>query len=167
MGRCSPPWRAIVLVTAALAVAMLTPIVRETTMFDWLPDPIEACVKPLPAYTGFTLLPWAGFVLAGRLLGYGSARRAARTTSGESWCGWLLGPSLVVCGYALSLPPLYRHSNFWTSSPTFSLRVGVLVSLVPIAYAWTALVRGGRSPIQELGIASLFVYWVHVEMVYA
>jgi len=40
-----------------------------------------------------------------------------------------------------------------------------LISVIPIAYAWTALVRG-RSPIQELGIASLFVYWIHVEMVY-
>ena len=57
-------------------------------------------------------------------------------------------------------------ASFWTSSPTFFLlRLGVLISAIPIAYAWTALARG-RSPVQELGIASLFVYWVHVEMVY-
>jgi uncharacterized membrane protein len=163
-----PVWRAIVLVTAAAAVAMLTPIVRDTTMFDWLPDPIEAYIKPIPAYTGFTVLPWAGFVLAGAAVGLWLA--AARRPSDERrvvlWLG-LLGPALAVSGYGLSLmPPLYTHTSFWTSSPAFFLlRVGVLVSGIPIAYAWTGLVRG-RSPIQEFGIASLFVYWIHVEMVY-
>ena len=64
------------------------------------------------------------------------------------------------------LPPIYRETSFWTSSPTFFLlRLGVLIAAIPIAYAWTAVARG-RSPIQELGIASLFVYWIHVEMVY-
>ena len=41
----------------------------------------------------------------------------------------------------------------------------MLIAAIPIAYAWTSVARG-RSPIQELGIASLFVYWIHVEMVY-
>jgi hypothetical protein len=79
----------------------------------------------------------------------------------------LLGPLLVAVGYGLSLlPPIYRETSFWTSSPTFFvLRLGVLIAAIPIAYAWTAAVRGW-SPIQELGIASLFVYWIHVEMVY-
>jgi hypothetical protein len=45
------------------------------------------------------------------------------------------------------------------------LRVGVLIAAIPIAYAWTSLARR-QSPVQELGIASLFVYWIHVEMVY-
>jgi hypothetical protein len=62
---------------------------------------------------------------------------------------WLavLGPALVATGYALSLlPPIYRETNFWTSSPTFFvLRVGVLIAAIPIAYAWTAAVPG-RSP---------------------
>jgi uncharacterized membrane protein len=161
-------WRAIVLVTAAAAAAMLTPIVRETTMLDWLPDPIEAYVKPIPAYSGFTLLPWAGFVLAGAAVGLWL--ETARTPHVERrvmlWLA-LLGPVMIVSGYETSLlPPIYRHTSFWTSSPTFFLlRVGVLVSAIPFAYAWTALVRG-RSPIQEFGIASLFVYWIHVEMVY-
>jgi uncharacterized membrane protein len=163
-----PVWRASVLVTAAVAVAMLTPLVRETAMFDWLPDPIEAYVKPIPAYSGFTLLPWAGFVLAGAAAGLwlDTARRPGDERRVMLWLA-LVGPALVLSGYALSLlPPIYRHTSFWTSSPTFFLlRVGVLISGIPIAYAWTALVRG-RSPIQELGVASLFVYWVHVEMVY-
>jgi hypothetical protein len=79
----------------------------------------------------------------------------------------LVGPALAIGGYAASLlPAIYEQTDFWTSSPTFFfLRLGVLLGLVPIAYAWNALVPG-RSPLRELGITSLFVYWIHVEMVY-
>ena len=64
------------------------------------------------------------------------------------------------------LPPIYRATSFWTSSPTFFLvRLGLLIAAIPAAYAWTSVARG-RSPVQELGIALLFVYWIHVEMVY-
>ena len=160
--------RVAVLVTGAAATAMLTPIVRVTTALEWLPDPIEAYFKPVPEYSGFTLLPWGGFVLAGAATGLWL--ETARTPRDERrvivWLA-LLGPALVATGYGLSLlPPIYRETSFWTSSPTFFvLRLGVLIAAIPFAYAWTAAGRG-RSPIRELGIASLFVYWIHVEMVY-
>jgi uncharacterized membrane protein len=163
----SVAWRVVLLTTAAAATAMLTPIVRAMAL-DWLPDPIEAYFKPVPTFSGFTLLPWGGFVLAGAAIGLWLDR--ARTPSAERrvivWLA-LLGPALAAAGYGMSLlPPIYRETNFWTSSPTFFvLRVGVLVAAIPLAYAWTLMIRG-RSPLQELGIASLFVYWVHVEMVY-
>jgi hypothetical protein len=84
-----------------------------------------------------------------------------------AWVLALVGPALAIGAYLTSLlPAIYEQTDFWTSSPTFFfLRLGVLVSLVPIAYAWNALFAG-RSPLREFGIASLFVYWVHVEMVY-
>jgi uncharacterized membrane protein len=160
--------RVVTLVTAAMATAMLTPIVRVTKELDWLPNPIEAYFKPIPEYSGFTLLPWGGFVLAGAATGLWLD--TTRTPRDERrvivWLA-LLGPALIAAGYTVSLmPTIYREANFWTSSPTFFvLRVGVLIAAIPTAYAWTAAVRG-RSPIQELGIASLFVYWIHVEMVY-
>jgi hypothetical protein len=68
-------------------------------------------------------------------------------------------------------PSIYATSEFWTSSPTFFwLRVGLCALLLPLAYAWDRLRRrwgaGRWSPLEELGKASLFVYWVHVELVY-
>jgi hypothetical protein len=74
---------------------------------------------------------------------------------------------VAIAGYAASfLPRVYAESNFWTSSPTFFfLRVGILLTLLPIAYGWNRFVTG-RSPLREFGVASLFVYWIHVEMVY-
>jgi hypothetical protein len=79
----------------------------------------------------------------------------------------LIGPVLGIAGYAASfLPSIYRESHFWTSSPTFFLlRCGVLIASIPMAYAWRSVVTG-RSRLEEFGIASLFVYWIHVEMVY-
>jgi len=46
------------------------------------------------------------------------------------------------------------------------VRLGTLAGLVAVAYGWSTLAAGGGSPLQEFGMASLFVYWIHVEMVY-
>jgi hypothetical protein len=49
------------------------------------------------------------------------------------------------------------------------LRVGVLIAAIPAAWLWTRLLPDGLagwSPLTELGTASLFVYWVHVELAY-
>jgi uncharacterized membrane protein len=160
--------RALILSIASAAAAMLTPIVRATQLLDWLPDPVEAYVRPVPPFTGFTLFPWAGFVLAGGVIGLWldsarTPRDERRVMIALSW----LGPALATAGYLTALlPPIYAQTSFWTSSPTFFLfRVGVLITVIPIAYVWTSVSRV-KGPLQELGIASLFVYWIHVEMVY-
>ena len=36
---------------------------------------------------------------------------------------------------------------------------------MPLAFAWSAR-RRGPSWLEEFGVSSLFVYWIHVEMVY-
>ena len=73
---------------------------------------------------------------------------------------------MAVMGYLLSyLPQAFAGSSFWTSSPTFFfLRLGILVLSVPVAFFMTQWWRGEL--LQEFGKASLFVYWVHVELVY-
>jgi peptidoglycan/LPS O-acetylase OafA/YrhL len=79
----------------------------------------------------------------------------------------LLGLVIAAAGYAASfLPPIYADTAFWTSSPTFFfLRLGLLMAMLPLAYGWMR-VWSGWSPVEEFGVASLFVYWIHVEMVY-
>jgi hypothetical protein len=74
---------------------------------------------------------------------------------------------VIVAAYATSyLPAIYRESSFWTTSPTFFfLRLGILILSLPVAYAWNML-WSGRSVLQEFGRASLFVYWIHVELAY-
>ena len=162
-------WRAILLASAAVAAAMLTPIIRTSSWLTPIPDPIEWYFRPDEGRTTFTVFPWAGFLFAGTALGiwldrtrdYASERRTV------VWFG-ILGLVIALGGYGASwLPPIYRQTEFWTSSPTFFfVRLGMLVAAIPVAYAWTTWVPGRRSPIVEMGIASLFVYWIHVEMVY-
>ena len=160
--------RALWLVAATIAAAMLTPLIRATPLLDVLPDPVEWYLRPSPGRTTFTLFPWAGFLLAGVAVGlWLDASRPGPEERPTVWALALIGPALVIVGYLTSLlPAIYQQTDFWTSSPTFFvLRLGVLISLVPVAYAWNALFPG-RSRLREFGIASLFVYWIHVEMVY-
>jgi len=160
--------RAAWMLAATVAVAMVTPIIRATPMLSPLPDPIEWYVRPIPGRGTFTLFPWAGFLLAGAAIGIWLD--TARTAPAERRVNLALaaiGLALTAGGYAASfLPAIYAESSFWTTSPTFFfLRLGVLVVSLPVAYAWNALWTG-RSVLQEFGHASLFVYWIHVELAY-
>lgn len=167
---------------ATTAIAMSTPLVRESPLLMPLPDAIEAYIRPLPGRTNFALFPWAGFVLAGAICG--ELVFAAQTAIEERrlQIGLLMvGVGGIVAAYAASFQPsIYPVANFWTSSPTFFfIRLGVCTALLPIARAvdvFHGLVRarfGDRLPagspgllVQTLGRSSLFVYWIHVEMAY-
>ena len=155
----------LILFAVATAVAtMATPVVRETAWLAPLPDPIEWYFRPVPNRTTFTLFPWAGFLFAGALVG--ELVHAARTRTAE-WrlqAGLLIGAAAGVgLGYLASFrPSIYAVANFWTSSPTFFfIRLGIVAALMPIAWMAPRL-----PPLETLGRASLFVYWIHVEMVY-
>ena len=158
--------RAVLLGGAAVALTMLTPIVRATPWLAWVPDPVEWYLRPYPGRTTFTIFPWAGFLFAGAAIGVVMDRAPERRL-----IDWLsvLGPAIALAGYAASyLPPIYAQTNFWTSSPTFFfLRLGVLILAVPAAYVWEHRPTGDRwSPLQQFGRTSLFIYWIHIEMVY-
>src|SRR6188474_892502 len=161
--------RAWLLAGAAVAAAMVTPVVRATPLLALLPDPIEWYLRPFAGATTFTLLPWAGFLLAGGAVGFWidsarSPRDARVMNAGLAVVGTLIG----VGGYAASfLPPIYAQTNFWTSSPTFFfVRLGIVIALLPAAFAINAVRSPLRSAMQEFGRSSLFVYWIHVEMAY-
>ena len=160
--------RALVFAAAATGVALLTPPVRG---FEWLfvlPDPIEGYLRPRPGFTNFSLLPWTGFVFAGACVGVLLDR--ARTADAEQRTNLALaagGVLVAALAYAGSyLPSFFANSQFWTSSPTFFLiRSGVLVVAVPAAFVW-GLRRRHWSPLEQLGRTSLFIYWIHIELIY-
>ena len=165
--------RCALFAAAAAAVSLLTPVVRATPLLAWLPDPVEWYFRPSPGRTNFTLFPWAGFVFAGAALGV--AMHGSRPPNGARRFQLALavvGALLVWLAYEASFhPSLYARSDFWTSSPSFfALRVGLLILTLPLGYLWEHLPFRHKlsawSPLEEMGRASLFVYWIHVEMVY-
>jgi len=156
------------LAVATVLVAMITPIVRSSPWLSPLPDPIEWYIRPVPGRGTFTLFPWAAFLLAGTAVGLWLD--SARTIEDERRLNIVfagVGIAMAAAAYAASfMPPIYRESSFWTTSPTFFfLRLGVLLLSLPVAYAWDKAWTG-RSIFQEFGRASLFIYWIHVELAY-
>lgn len=165
--------RCLLFATAAALISLLTPIVRAAPVIAWLPDPLEWYVRPSPGRTNFTLFPWSGFVFAGAAIGV--VLDGSRSL-GRPWRLQLalagVGGLLVWLAYEASfLPSIIAPSDFWTTSSSFFfLRVGLLILLLPVSYVWDHAPFRHKvsewSPLGEMGRASLFVYWIHVEMVY-
>jgi uncharacterized membrane protein len=168
------PWRRGLLLTAvAAAIALATPPVRLAGWPAPLPDALEAYFRPVAGRATFTLFPWAGFVVAGGVAGL-TMVTLTNAAAERRLMGWFagVGAGSAALGFGLSfLPSPYADSDFWTSSPTFFLlRCGVLLLAVAGTWLLTPLLVGKGATagrwLARLGTSSLFVYWIHVEIVY-
>lgn len=157
-------------VTAALAFA--APFVRSAAWIELLPAPVQWYLRPTPGHTNFTLLPWAGFVTAG--LGVGVAVAGARRAADERRVQLVLA-ALAIGGTAFAVwasvqPSIYApgRSTFWGPSPAFfAIRLGIVLALLPLCWSLRRVMPATLGAgLGTLGAASLFVYWVHVELVY-
>jgi uncharacterized membrane protein len=163
--------RALALVTATTLIVFGTPIVRAAGWIEALPDPIEAYIRPVQGISTFILFPWAGFVFAGAATGLAidAVRESARYARLNLQL-FVLGLALALAAFAAAyLPSPYPNTFFWTTSPAyFFLRAGIILMVVGAAYAWSVRPGGEArwSPLRQLGATSLFIYWIHIEMVY-
>ena len=168
--------RVAFLAATATAVALVTPIVRTTSLVTVLPIWLQWHVRPAGDLTTFTMFPWAGFVLAGGAVG--ALLSAASDERAERRLHLALGATaagLVALGfYTAGRPSIYAVSSFWTSSPTwFAIRVGMVMLALGAAYGASATLTGsafverpGTDPLARIGRSSLFIYWIHVDLVY-
>ena len=131
---------------------------------------LEGYVRTVGTSGNFMLFPWAGFVLAGawmgRLIAPNRDADADRAFHVRLAIG---GVVLFVVAYTGSyLPAFTPHSSFWLGSTSwFLLRLSVMIVLFPLAWLYMRRTRANRwSPMVVFGQTSLFVYWVHVEVVY-
>ena len=156
----------------AVGVAMVTPLMRAWDAIGGLPTWVQWYMRPSGDYTTFTLFPWAGFVFAGAgcgvLLGHGRDERTHRRLLGAFA---VVGAAVLVLGFATAArPSIYAQSSFWSSSPTyFAIRIGILmVGLAAIFVVATISEARGLywRALERLGRSSLFIYWIHVELVY-
>jgi len=162
--------KAVVLATAAIVTSLATPMIR-TLPLGFLPDPLEAYIIPVPGVSNFVFFPWMGLAFAGGVIGVlidaaHEPERERRLIVAMGTAGALVVAVALGASY---LPSPFPGSSFWTSSPSyFFIRAGLVTLGVALAYAWSASRnRPDRwSPILQLGQTSLFIYWIHVEMVY-
>jgi len=180
--------RVAVLSAIAAAVSLLTPIVRASALVDHLPVGFQWYMRPAGELTVFTLWPWAGFVFAGGAVG--ALLAPARDDGAERRVNAAIGvagAALILLGfYTAARPSIYAASSFWTSSPTwFAIRVGILMLALSWLYGlgqlagqpdpasspqvnglFRAVAWSWQAPLERLGRHSLFIYWIHVELVY-
>ena len=170
-------WKRVALaVLFAAAIAMATPPLwtthKPTLLPWWLASYINGGhVAYEPTGWLFPIFPWTAFAFAGCAAGLlltwstrAGRERAMLAGLGAAGVGlWFLS------GWVDALPVrLYAVYDYWRTSPSFFLRrVALLLMIVAVTYLWCAL-KPGRwwSPVQQLGMTSLLVYWVHIEFVY-
>jgi uncharacterized membrane protein len=176
---------AVLYAAVASLIAMMTPIVRTAAIVASLPIGLQWYIRPAGDLTVFTLFPWAAFVFAGAAAGaLLSASRDDRSERRVQIFVAIAGAALIAIGFAAATrPSIYRQSSFWTSSPTwFAIRVGVLMIALSAIYAieaisqahsktpgsrlYRAFVLSWQIPLARMGRGSLFIYWIHVELVY-
>ena len=172
--------RRVLLTSAILGttlIALLTPPLWTTGRPSWLPWPLESYIDgvhnlgaPQPGL--FPIFPWTAFAFAGLAAGFvlfsdwGCAR-----TSQILALSAVAGVGMIVGARWLDHLPfqLYSVYDYWHTSPNFFLmRIGLLLMIAFLSYAWCRWGLGARgfSPLIQLGQTSLLVYWVHIEFVY-
>jgi len=167
----STPALVTALAAMAAAIAMATPVVRHIGGLDALPTWVQWYIRPAGDNTTFTSFPWIGFVFAGAAVGALVAAvrepRAERRLLGGVG---VTGAVVIAAGFsASSLPSIYADSSFWTTSPAyFAIRAGVVMATLAVMFLAEQVAGAPKAfrLLAYLGRSSLFVYWIHVELVY-
>jgi len=191
----------IPLVSASIAIttliALLTPPLYTTWRPTWLPWQLESYIDGChnlgaPQPWLFCIFPWTAFAFAGLAAGFilfGGRARERTASILTSFAG--IGAAAILLAYALDHSSIQVFSvyDYWHTSPNFlMMRIGMLLMICLLAYAWTSWAlpslsfSGSRSspsapsndvpwtvrfsPLIQLGKTSLLVYWVHIEFVY-
>lgn len=161
----------------ALLISLLTPPLWTTWRPQWLPWPLESYVNGVhnlgqPQPWLFPIFPWAAFAFAGLAVGFFLRRDWSRKREAAAFTlAGTGGVGLIYLARWLDKRPqqIYVVYDFWHTSPNFYLiRVGLLLVILAVAYAWFHWGPGrwGFSPLVQMGQTSLLVYWVHIEFVY-
>lgn len=154
-------------IVIGLAIAVASPVISLIDPAS-IPEYVRMYMVPDTLY--FSFFPWAAFVAfglsAGSILRLVTAEQMHRVMQ---WCA-ITGFGLIITAqYFSNLPySLYSNSDFWLNSPgLIFIKLGVILVLLSFTFLWTHHGSGeGWSWVRQIGVTSLLVYWVHIELVY-
>lgn len=153
-----------------LATALLTPLAWDSPWPAWIPGPLLAYVSGRTPGSFFPLFPWGGFTAAGAAAGFLLARARAEGREGRTVAALAaFGAAAIPAALLLDrLPQVYPRYDFWWTSPNyFLIKVGILLLVLGVSYAWDrAPWTAWPSALRQMGRTSLLIYWVHIEIVY-
>jgi uncharacterized membrane protein len=150
-----------------VAIAAGSPLISS---LNWSGVPAIVRNYVIPDHTLFGFFPWAAFVAFG--MSAGSILRLLKpedVAPTMQWFGWG-GLALAFSAYTISNMSLtiYANSDFWLNSPALILiKLGAILILIAFAWLWNIRTTARDwSWVRQFGLASLLVYWVHVELIY-
>jgi hypothetical protein len=160
-----------------LALGFLTPLFWSADLHTKLPLPFAQLLNGSQGSI-FPLFPYAGFLFAGVLVSWEFLLATRRGLEGLFILRLaVIGASLVAGGMCFDALPVrvYEHYDFWYTSPNyFLIRCGSL--MVILAGFWYIVhtarryvpdrFLSGSSPLTVLGRESLFVYVLHLIVLY-
>ena len=172
-GRATTRARQVIwLLTPAVLIVLLAPASRvwawPAMLRPYVPR-LEAYIRPVSGMGVFSIFPWLSFVFVGTFIGslIVESRSGGEGARFHAWLGFA-GLFVALSGLVgMSLPDI-TASSFWTTSLSFFLiRAGGMTAALTLAWLWLRRPTAGHwSPMIVFGRASLFVYWVHVELAY-
>lgn len=164
-------------VFTSAAISLLTPMLWTNWRPRFLPWELETYINGVhnlgaPQAWLFPIFPWTAFAFAGLAFGFLLLSNFASRV-GARWFALSAAAGLVFVYAAKFFDSrsfqLYPVYDYWHTSPNFFLaRVGMLLLLLVLSYAWCrwGLGQWRFSPLIQLGKTPLLVYWVHIELVY-
>jgi uncharacterized membrane protein len=170
--------RLVVAIAIACWIAMATPFVWDSGLLDGLPVRLTGYLSGRIENTAFPIFPWAAYAFAGHAVGTSIAlfRNAlAKVMVGLLFVGLLLPPLSQFFDGQETLGPRYEY---WLTSPNLVLyKTGLLVCLLVVCFGFERLsevIRGAvgvglrliGDGLLQMGQTSLFIYCVHVDIVY-
>lgn len=169
-GRAASPRARVgwLLLPAVIVVAVLTPWIPAWGWPSLLPSRLEGYIRIVNGNAVFSLFPAVAYVFAGAFAGAALAERPGPAEASFHTRAVAAGLGLMAAAFGATLVTWGETAHWWTRTLwLMSWRVGVLVLMLPAAW-W--LLRDRRPsaahPLMVFGRASLFVYWVHVELAY-
>jgi hypothetical protein len=150
----------VAIAAAGPLITQLKSVLGQNLLTDYL----------APNHNFFSYFPWAAFVAFG--MSVGSVLRVVPPQRIERTVQWfaIAGFGLILSArYIADLPyGVYAQSDFWLDSPwLIFIKLGVLLLILSAAYLWNEHAVGTNwSWVRQLGVTSLLVYWVHIELVY-